>query len=161
MFQNNTSNKEPKMNLSQEINDFIENHEYKDFSKINFGTIVYNISREYDLRCQSEEECIKAVDDLKETWVKYEYIQETVSASSLLFHLQMTAQNLEEVDAVISDRFEIFEKTVVIDNCFQNRLSVKYYRTPAYCTKRHYIEVVLLTVEDKIKKILNVEKGWL
>lgn len=150
-------------NLSQKINDFIENHEYKDFSKINFGTVIYNIAREYDLRSQSEEECIKALDDLNETWLKYEYIQETISESSLLFYLQMTNnRTLEKLDEVINEHFKIFNKIVLLDECFENRVTITYYRNPEYNEKRHYIEVVLLLEPDnKIKKILNIKKGYM
>lgn len=150
-------------NLYQKINDFIENHEYKDFSKINFGTVIYNIAREYDLRSQSEEECIKALDDLNETWLKYEYIQETISESSLLFYLQMTNnRTLEKLDEVINEHFKIFNKIVLLDECFENRVTITYYRNPEYNEKRHYIEVVLLLEPDnKIKKILNIKKGYM
>lgn len=150
-------------NLSQKINDFIENYEYEDFSKINFGTVIYNIAKEYDLRSQSEEECIKALDDLKETWIRYEYIRETISESSLLFNLQMTNdRTLEKLDEVINEHFKIFNKIVILDECFENRLTITYYRNPEYNEKRHYIEVVLLLEQDnKIKKILNIKKGYM
>ena len=148
-------------NLSQKINDFIENYEYEDFSKINFGTVIYNIAKEYDLRSQSEEECIKALDDLKETCIRYEYIRETISESSLLFYLQMTNnRTLEKLDEVINEYFKIFNKIVILDEYFENRLTITYYRNPEYNEKRHYIEVVLLLEPDnKIKKILNIKKG--
>ena len=148
-------------NLSQKINDFIENYEYEDFSKINFGTVIYNIAKEYDLRSQSEEECINALDDLKETWIRYEYIRETISESSLLFYLQMTNnRTLEKLDEVINEHFKIFNKIVILDECFENRLTITYYRNPEYNEKRHYIEVILLLEPDnKIKKILNIKKG--
>ena len=150
------------MNLSQEINDFIENYEYPNFKPIKFGEVLKYLVKGYDLSKASEEECVQALEDLKYIWIAQNYVQKTTSASTLLFHLQMSARTLVEVDEVINDRFEIFEKTVVLDHCFENRLTITYYRTPAYCDKRHYIEVVLLIETDnKIKKILNVEKGCL
>lgn len=149
------------MNLSQEINDFIENYEYPNFRPITFGAVLRCLVNEFDIQ-DTEDNAISAFKDMKNEYIDRNYVQETTSASSLSFHLQMTAQNLEDVDRVISDRFEIFEKTVTRDNCFENRLTIKYYRNPEYNEKRHYIEVVLLIEPDnKIKKILNVEKGGL
>ena len=148
-------------NLSQKINDFIENYEYKDFSKINFGTVIYNIAKEYDLRSQSEEECIKALDGLKETWLKYEYIRETTPASTLESLCKREAKTLEDIQKIISEEFEIFEVTIQEHDMYNHRFEIRYYRTPVYCNKRHYIEVAVLTKEDlkTIKKILNIRKG--
>ena len=148
-------------NLSQKINDFIENYEYEDFSKINFGTVIYNIAKEYDLRSQSEEECIKALDGLKETWLKYEYIRETTPASTLESLCKREAKTLEDIQKIISEEFEIFEVTVEEHAMYNHRFEIRYYRNPGYCNKRHYIEVTVLTKEDlkTIKKILNIRKG--
>ena len=148
-------------NLSQKINDFIENYEYEDFSKINFGTVIYNIAKEYDLRSQSEEECIKALDGLKETWLKYEYIRETTPASTLESLCKREAKTLEDIQKIISEEFEIFEVTVEEHEIYNHRFEIRYYRNPGYCNKRHYIEVTVLTKEDlkTIKKILNIRKG--
>ena len=148
-------------NLSQKINDFIENYEYEDFSKINFGTVIYNIAKEYDLRSQSEEECIKALDGLKETWLKYEYIRETTPASTLESLCKREAKTLEDIQKIISEEFEIFEVTIQEHDMYNHRFEIRYYRTPVYCNKRHYIEVTVLTKEDlkTIKKILNIRKG--
>ena len=149
------------MNLSNEINDFIENYEYEDFSKIDFGTVIYNIAKEYDLRSQSEEECIKALDGLKETWLKYEYIRETTPASTLESICKREAKTLEDIQKIISEEFEIFEVTIQEHDMYNHRFEIRYYRNPGYCNKRHYIEVTVLTKEDlkTIKKILNIRKG--
>ena len=148
-------------NLSQKINDFIENYEYEDFSKINFGTVIYNIAKEYDLRSQSEEECIKALDGLKETWLKYEYIRETTHASTLESICKREAKTLEDIEKIISEEFEIFDVTVEEHEIYNHRFEITYYRYPGYCEKRHYIKVTLLTESDfsTIKKILNIRKG--
>lgn len=149
------------MNLSNEINKFIQKHEYLDFSSISFGTVIYNIAKEYDLRSQSEEECIKALDGLKETWLKYEYIRETTPASTLESLCKREAKTLEDIEKIISEEFEIFEVTVEEHDMYNHRFEIRYYRTPVYCNKRHYIEVTVLTEPDfsTIKKILNVSKG--
>lgn len=150
------------MNLSNKINDFIQNYEYLNFSNISFGEVLYYMVRDNDLKYENEEECCRALEDLKEDWLG-DVIRETTSTSTLKSIFKREAKTIEDIEKVVSEEFEIFEVNVKEHGIYNNRFEIKYYRTPANCDERHYIRVTVLTEPDfsTIKKILGVEKGYL
>lgn len=151
------------MNLSNEINDFIQNYEYLNFSSITFGEVLYYIVRDNDLKYENEEYCCYALEDLKEEWLAEDVIREITSTSTLESIFKREAKTIEDIEKIVSKEFEIFEVNVKEHEIYNNRFEIKYYRTPANCDERHYIRVAVLTEPDfsTIKKILGVEKGYL
>ena len=147
-------------NLSNEINYFIRMYEYPDFEQIVFGDVLGFLCEGYDLSEASEEKCIECFEDLKANWLKCNYIVKTTPISTFESMFKREAKTLDDITEIISDEFKIFNKIVLLDECFENRVTITYYRNPEYNEKRHYIEVVLLLEPDnKIKKILNIKKG--
>ena len=149
------------MNLSNEINQFIQKYEYPNFKQIKYGEVINFLAVGYNLSEASEEDCINALKELKQDWVESDYIRETTSVSTLESLCKREAKTLEDIQKIISEEFEIFEVTVEEHAMYNHRFEIRYYRNPGYCDKRHYIEVTLLTEPDfsTIKKILNVRKG--
>ncbi len=49
------------MNLSNEINTFIQNFEYQSFKEIKFGEVLNNLSQNYDISNYTEEQCAEAL----------------------------------------------------------------------------------------------------
>jgi hypothetical protein len=149
-------------NLSNEINWFIQKYEYSNMSEIKYGEVINDLVVGYNLSEASEEECVEAFEDMKAYWLRQEYIRATTSVSTLESLLKREAKTLDDITEIISEEFEIFDKNVLLDKCFENRLTITYYRNPEYCEKRYYIKIVLLIeLDNKIKKILNIKKGCL
>ena len=148
-------------NLSNEINWFIQTYEYPNFKQIKYGEVINDLAAGYNLSEASEEECVDAFEDMKEIWLKQDYIRETTSVSTLESLCKREAKTLEDIQKIISEEFEIFEVTVEEHAMYNHRFEIRYYRNPEYNEKRHYIEVTVLTKEDlkTIKKILNIRKG--
>lgn len=148
------------MNLSNEINSFIQNYEYPNFKQIKFGDVINDLVVGYNLSEASEEECVDAFEDMKEIWLEQDYIRETTSISTLESVCKREAKTIKDIQKIISEEFEIFEVTVEEHAKYNHRFEIRYYRNPDYCETRHYIEVTVLTKEDlkTIKKILNIRK---
>lgn len=149
------------MNLSNEINQFIQKYEYPNFKQIKYGEVINFLAVGYNLSEASEEECVDAFEDMKEIWLKQDYIRETTPASTLESICKREAKTIQDIEKIISEEFEIFEVTVEEYAMYNHRFEIRYYRNPGYCDKKHYIEVTVLTKEDlkTIKKILNIRKG--
>lgn len=148
--------------LSNEINSIIQKYEFKDFSPICFGYILSELN-DYckDLRNLSEEDVIKMLKELKNSLLLHDIIVETTSASTIESICKREANNISDIENIISDEFKIFNIQIEKHEFFENRFEIKYYRNPSYNEVRHYVRVVVLTYPDKktIKKILDVSKG--
>ena len=149
------------MNISNEINEFIQKYEYRDFSSISFGEVLYYLVRDNDLMHENEEYYFRALQDLKEEWLADDIIRETTSVSTLESMFKKEAKTVEDIKNIVSEEFEIFDVTIEKHEMYKHRFEIIYYRNPDYCETRHYIKVTLLTKEDlkTIKKILNIRKG--
>lgn len=151
-------------NLSNEINWFIQKYEKPNMSEIKYGEVINKLAAGYNLSEASEDECVEAFEafeDMKEYWLKQDYIRETTSASTLESICKREAKTIQDIKGIISEEFEIFDVTVEVHAMYNHRFEIRYYRNPGYCDKRHYIEVTVLTEPDfsTIKKILNIRKG--
>lgn len=149
------------MNLSNEINTFIQNFEYQDFKEIKFGEVLNNLSQNYDISKYTEEQCIEALKDMKCHWLSHGYIEKTTSPSTLHYLIKRDAKTIEDMEKIISEEFQIFDISKEVHKVYDHRFEIRYYRNPGYCDERHYIEVTVLTEPDfnTIKKILDVRKG--
>lgn len=103
------------MNISNEINEFIQKYEYRDFSSsgsISFGEVLYYLVRDNDLKYENEEYCFRALQDLKEEWLADDIIIETTSASTLESMFKREAKTIQDIKNIVSEEFEIFDVTV-------------------------------------------------
>ena len=148
-------------NLSNEINRFIQKYEKPNMDEIKFGEVINDLAVGYNLSEASEEECVESFEDMKEYWIKQDYIRVTTSASTLESICKREAKTVQDIKSIISEDFEIFDVKIEQHETYDHRFEIKYYRNPDYNEKRHYIEVTVLTEPDfsTIKKILSIRKG--